>query len=165
MIQDKDVFYAKAGYDFGVAKLGADYLKFKETTMKDELFGVNLAIPVGDFYVAGEYVKNTETSQKYDDAWNAGLGYGKADWKKPGTFNINVFYNDIGNATYFGGTGLGTNILDALAAAGELKFWNLGADVTLMKNVQLHGEYAFGADAENGADPDDAWAVSLNYKF
>ena len=165
MIQDKDVFYAKAGYDFGVAKLGADYLKFKETTMKDELFGVNLAIPVGDFYVAGEYVKNTETSQKYDDAWNAGLGYGKADWKKPGTFNINVFYNDIGSATYFGGTGLGTNILDALAAADELKFWNLGADVTLMKNVQLHGEYAFGADAENGADPDDAWAVSLNYKF
>ena len=38
-------------------------------------------------------------------------------------------------------------------------------DVTLAKNVQLHAEYAFAADADQGEDPDDAWTVSLNYKF
>ena len=172
VIDDKDAFYAKAGYDFGFAKLGADYLKFQgnngktaATKLNDELYGVDLTIPVGDFYVAGEYVKNTTTTLKNDDAWNAGIGYGVANWKKPGTFNVNLMYNDIGGATYFGGTGLGTNILDNLKNDNELKFWNLGADVTLAKNVQLHGEYAFAADLDKGDDPDDAWTVSLNYKF
>ena len=165
-IDDKDAFYAKAGYDFGFAKLGADYLKFQgNEVLNDELYGVDLTIPVGDFYVLGEYVKNTTTSLKNDDAWNAGIGYGVANWKKPGTFNVNLMYNDIGGATYFGGTGLGTNILDNLKNDNELKFWNLGTDVTLAKNVQLHGEYAFAADLDKGDDPDDAWTVSLNYKF
>ena len=172
VIDDKDAFYAKAGYDFGFAKLGADYLKFQdnngttaENKLNDELYGVDLTIPVGDFYVAGEYVKNTTTTLKNDDAWNAGIGYGVANWKKPGSFNVNLMYNDIGGATYFGGTGLGTDILKNLTADNELKFWNLGTDVTLAKNVQLHGEYAFAADLDKGEDPDDAWTLSLNYKF
>ena len=168
LIDDKDAFYAKAGYDFGFAKLGADYLKFQgNEVLNDELYGVDLTIPVGDFYVAGEYVKNTTTTMDNDDAWNAGIGYGVANWKKPGTFNVNLMYNDIGKATYFGGTGLGTDILKNLKKGEdkELKFWNLGADVTLAKNVQLHGEYAFDADLTDAADPDDAWTVSLNYKF
>ncbi|WP_416177503.1 porin [Dialister sp.] len=166
LIDDKDAFYAKAGYDFGFAKLGADYLKFQNNeVLSDELYGIDLNIPVGDFYVLGEYVKNTTTNFKNDDAWNAGIGYGVANWKKPGTFNVNLMYNDIGGATYFGGTGLGTDILKNLTADNELKFWNLGTDVTLAKNVQLHGEYAFAADLDKGEDPDDAWTVSLNYKF
>ena len=172
LIDDKDAFYAKAGYDFGFAKLGADYLKFQDNNGKtatdklnDELYGVDLTIPVGDFYVLGEYVKNTTTNFKNDDAWNAGIGYGVANWKKPGTFNVNLMYNDIGGATYFGGTGIGTDMLGNLKGDNELKFWNLGTDVTLAKNVQLHGEYAFAADLDKGEDPDDAWTVSLNYKF
>ena len=167
-VDGQDAFYAKAGYDFGFAKLGADYLKFQKNNdgiKGDELYGVDLNIPVGDFYVAGEYVKNTTTTLKNDDAWNAGIGYGVANWKKPGSFNVNLMYNDIGGATYFGGTGLGTDILKNLTADNELKFWNLGTDVTLAKNVQLHGEYAFAADLDKGEDPDDAWTVSLNYKF
>ena len=165
-INDKDAFYAKAGYDFGFAKLGADYIKFQNNeVLNDELYGIDLNIPVGDFYVAGEYVKNTTTTLDHDDAWNAGIGYGAANWKKPGSFNINLMYNDIGKGTYFGGTGLGTDILSNLTGDKELKFWNLGADVTLAKNVQLHGEYAFDADLTDAADPDDAWTLSLNYKF
>ncbi len=169
-VDGQDAFYAKAGYDFGFAKLGADYLKFQKNNdgiKGDELYGVDLNIPVGDFYVLGEYVKNTTTTMDNDDAWNAGIGYGAANWKKPGSFNINLMYNDIGKATYFGGTGLGTDILKNLKAGedNELKFWNLGADVTLAKNVQLHGEYAFDADLDKGEDPDDAWTLSLNYKF
>ena len=52
-----------------------------------------------------------------------------------------------------------------IAGADNLTFWTAIANVTLQKNVQLHAEYAFGADAENAADPDDSWTVSLNYKF
>ena len=188
IIDDEDAFYAKAGYDFGFAKLTADYTKFqgnndldngywgkdKDYKLDDEIFGVDLAIPVGQAWsVQGEYVKNTTTELKNDDAWNAGLQYSNFNWKKPGTFALGVWYNDIGNATYFGGTGLQTNLLNAFwtntDAAGNyatnLKYWNVIGDVALQKNVSLHAEYAFGADADGAADPDDAWTVSLNYKF
>ena len=173
-MDDQDAFYAKAGYDFNFAKLGVDYVKFQgNNTAKqsfsgnDELLGVDLSIPFAQKWaVLGEYVKNTNTQFSKDDAWNAGISYGVANWKKPGTFNINVMYNDIGGATYFGGAGISTDMLGNLKDGNkELKFWNIGTDVTLAKNVQLHGEYAFDADLTNSEDPDDAWTVSLNYKF
>ncbi len=166
-IDEKDALYAKAGYNFGFANLSADYLKFKETAMQDELYGVDLTIPVGDFKVTGEYVKNTTTDAKYDDAWNAGIGYGKADWKKAGTWDLNVNYNEVGGKTFFGGTGLQAHNLKKIDNDGtkEQKFWNAIANVTLQKNVQLHAEYAFAGEDQDDNDLNDAWAVSLNYKF
>ena len=178
-VKDHDALFAKAGYDFGFAKLGADYVKFDGDTSGDhdqlgaELYGVNLTIPVQKFNVFGEYWKNT-TADDYDTAWNAGLSYGKADWKKPGTWDLSVAYNDVDYGVYFGGSVFHTDMLKNLtgaegyADATNLKFWNAMANVTLQKNVQLHAEYAFAADAKDsatGEDPDDAWSVSLNYNF
>ena len=130
-----------------------------------EVIGANLTIPVGDFQVFGDYYKNTTADSKYDTAWNAGLGYGELNLKKPGSFNLSLAYNNVENEMYFGGTGWHTDILDAVAAAGKLKFWSANGNVTLQKNVFLRAEYEFAADADQGADPDDAWSVSLNYKF
>ena len=182
-----DFYFARGAYDFDFAKLGVDYISFKDKQnkvtegkinaagdkatvdfegTKPELFGVNLNIPVQQFNVFGEYWKNTTAPDALEDtAWNAGLGYGAANWKKPGTWDLSVAYNNVGNAVYVGATGWQTNILDAVANAGKLKFWNAMGDVTLAKNVQLHAEYAFAADADKGEAPDDAWTVSLNYKF
>ena len=182
-----DFYFARGAYDFDFAKLGVDYISFQDKHnkvvegkinaagdkatvdfegTKPELFGVNLSIPVQQFNVFGEYWKNTTAPSALEDtAWNAGLSYGAANWKKPGTWDLSVAYNNVGNAVYLGATGWQTNILDAVATAGKLKFWNAMGDVTLAKNVQLHAEYAFAADADKGEDPDDAWTVSLNYKF
>ncbi len=180
-VVDHDALFAKAGYDFGFAKLGADYIKFDGDTSEGhdqlgaELYGVNLTIPVQKFNVFGEYWKNTtDNYDGYDTAWNAGLSYGKADWKKPGTWDLSVAYNDVDAGVYFGGSVFHTDMLKNLtgkagyADATNLKFWNAMANVTLQKNVQLHAEYAFAADAKDsatGEDPNDAWTVSLNYKF
>ena len=161
--KSKDAYFARGAYDFGFAKLGADYIAQKDGS-KDEIYGVNLNIPVQQFNVLGEYWNNT-TASDYDTAWNAGLSYGKADWKKAGTWDLTVAYNDVDTNVYFGGSGLNTDILKALKKAKNLTYWNALANVTLQKNVQLHAEYAFAGDAEVGADPEDAWAVSLNYKF
>ena len=179
--KNHDALFAKAGYDFGFAKLGADYVKFDGDTSEGhdqlgaELYGVDLTIPVQKFNVFGEYWKNTtDNYDGYDTAWNAGLSYGKADWKKPGTWDLSVAYNDVDYGVYFGGSVFNTDMLKNLtgkagyADATNLKFWNAMANVTLQKNVQLHAEYAFAADAKDsatGEDPDDAWTVSLNYKF
>ena len=168
--KSKDAYFAKGAYDFGFAKLGADYIAQKDGS-KDEIYGVNLNVPVQQFNVFGEYWKNT-TYGDNDTAWNAGLSYGKADWKKAGTWDLSVAYNDVDYGVYFGGGTWHNDMLKNFTfsdgkylAATNLTFWTAIANVTLQKNVQLHAEYAFAADAEGVNNEDDAWTVSLNYKF
>ena len=164
--KDADVLYAKGMADFGVAKLDLNYVADKDSAKDEraEIMGAGLVVPVEDFRVFGEYWKNT-TADENDKAWNAGIGYGKMNLKKPGTFSIDIAYNDVDQNVYFGGTGLGTNALDYLKVADNVTFWNAVAKVALMKNVYLQGEYAFDVDAKDVKDEDDAWTVSLNYKF
>ncbi len=174
-VKTADAFFARGAADINVANVGVDYIKFVGDKADgdyagNELIGANLTIPVSDFRVFGEYWKNT-TADDNDTAWNAGLGYGKLNLKKPGSFAIDVAYNDVDRNVFFGGTGLQTNVLSYLTKdkykATNVTFWNAIADVTLQKNVYLHGEYAFDVDTE-GALSDktqDAWTVSLNYKF
>ena len=172
-VEDQDAFYARGKADLNVAKLGVDYIKFTgdkkaNTAAGNELLGANLTIPVQDFRVFGEYWKNTTYENGNDTAWNAGIGYGKLNLKKPGSFAIDVAYNDVDEGVYFGGTGLQTDALKYLTKhdATNVTFWNAMADVTLQKNVFLHGEYAFDVSADNADMNDkDAWTVSLNYKF
>ena len=172
-VKSMDMYFAKGAYDFGFAKLNADYIADKDSEANDrfEIYGVGLNIPVQQFNVFGEYYKNT-TIGDYDTAWNAGLSYGKADWKKAGTWDLSVAYNDVDYGVYFGGGTWHNDMLKNFGTrnylnADNLTFWTAIANVTLQKNVQLHAEYAFAADAEgtNGVDPDDSWTVSLNYKF
>ncbi len=165
-----DAYYARGNYDFGFAKLGVDYLNFKgdeEYKNNDgELLGANLTVPVGDFRAFGEYWKNTTADTTYDTAWNAGIGYGKLNLKKPGSFAVDLAYNDVDEGVFFGGNGLSTNVLNYLKTAANVSYWNLMADVALQKNVYLHGEYAFGVDTEKyTGNEEDAWTVSLNYVF
>ncbi|HJI73298.1 MAG TPA: S-layer homology domain-containing protein [Veillonellaceae bacterium] len=171
----EDAFFARGAANLNAAKLGVDYIKFvgdksaTHTYAGSELLGANLTIPVSDFHVFGEYWKNTTTDSDNDTAWNAGIGYGKLNLKKPGSFKVDVAYNNVEKDVYFGGSGLQTNPFDYFAkGADKVKFWNAIADVTLQKNVYLHGEYAFDvtADGDNVTAPEqDAWTVSLNYKF
>ena len=167
-LKAEDVYFAQGAYDFGVAKLNADYIAVKGAEGTDldkaEVYGVGLNVPVQKFNVFGEYYKNT-TANDNDSAWNAGLAYGKADWKKAGTWDLSVAYNDVDAKVFFGGTGLQTNVLDYLKTNDNVTFWNAIANVTLQKNVQLHAEYAFATDVEGANDEEDAWTVSLNYKF
>ena len=187
-VKNTDMYFAQGAYDFGFAKLNADYIADKDSKEGEraEIYGVGLNIPVQKFNVFGEYWNNT-TAKDYDTAWNAGLSYGKADWKKPGTWDLSVAYNDVDANVYFGGSGLSTDVLATLKdrttsfekkggkivakdvdSATNVTFWNAIANVTLQKNVQLHAEYAFSVDTENNAkdrEAKDAWTVSLNYKF
>ena len=58
--------------------------------------------------------------------------------------------------------------LDALenSAVKEVKFWRAEGDVTLAKNVRLHGEYNFDVKTKGtDTDYDDVASVSLNYVF
>ena len=166
--KETDAAFGGLGYDFGVAKLNAAYFNFTGDKAKaaygfDSIWGANLVVPVQDFSVFGEYWDSN--ADKNDSAYQAGLGYSTLDAAKPGTFALNVAYNRVGAGAYLGGTTYdASDFFGAIAADKDLKFWNVFGDVTLQKNVTLHGEYAW--DIKNADDCDDnAWTVSLNYAF
>ena len=190
LLKDQDVFYAQADADLGAFDLYANYYtNVESSTWKYgdfDIWGVGLKVPVGDFRVFGEYWNNTTAAAGLEDsAWNAGLGYGAMDLKKPGTWSLDVAYNDVGAGVYMGGTGTQTDMLSTLwngalkdiekgvpgndaadyVGANEIKYWNAIAKVAVAQNTYLYAEYAFAAEADNGADPDDTWTVSLNYVF
>ena len=173
ILDNKDTFFAKADIDFSAFDLYANYYTNVESNAAAnedyDIWGVGLVVPVSQFRVFGEYWQNT-TFDGEDDAWNAGIGYGAKDLSKPGTWSLDVAYNDVGEGVYLGGTGLQTDVLSTLRTVGgdytEVKFWNAIAEVTLMQNTYLHAEYAFAAEGEGAqGDPDDSWTVSLNYVF
>ena len=136
-VKSTDVYFAKGAYDFGFAKLNADYIADKDSEAnRAEIYGVGLNVPVQQFNVFGEYWNNT-TAKDYDTAWNAGLSYGKADWKKAGTWDLSVAYNDVDQGVYFGGGTWHNDMLKNLTGAvidktaktkyltaTNLTFWN-----------------------------------------
>ena len=166
--KETDAAFGGLGYDFGVAKLNAAYFNFTGDKAKtvsgfDSIWGANLVVPVQDFSVFGEYWDSN--ADKNDSAYQAGLGYSTLDASKPGTFALNVAYNRVGAGAYLGGTTYdASDFFGAIAADKDLKFWNVFGDVTLQKNVTLHGEYAWDIENADGCD-DNAWTVSLNYAF
>lgn len=185
VFDNKDTFYAKADADLSAFDLYANYITNVESDAADwedyDIWGVGLVVPVSDFRVFGEYWQNTSAPAYMgeDTAWNAGLGYGAKDLSKPGSWSLDVAYNDVGAGVYMGGTGLQTDVLNTLNYSGkkinkvarfdEVTFWNAIAEVTLAQNTYLHAEYAFAADGKGGdkdaADLNDSWTVSLNYVF
>ena len=165
--KETDAAFGGLGYDFGVAKLNAAYFNFTGDKAKtvsgfDSIWGANLVVPVQDFSVFGEYWDSN--ADKNDNAYQAGIGYSTLDASKPGTFALNVAYNRVGAGAYLGGTTYDASDFFGAIAGKDLKFWNVFGDVTLQKNVTLHGEYAWDIENADGCD-DNAWTVSLNYAF
>ncbi len=177
---DKDVYYAQAEGNIGIGTLGLGYYSWQNRVTslgtgkayRPELVDVQLTIPVGDFRVFGEYMKNTTAPDSYDTAWNAGVGYGAMDYTKPGTWNLDLSYNDVDDATYIGGTTYETDILETLTNYSSstvknqrnISYWLLMGNVAIAENVFIHGEYAFAADGTT-EDPNDTWTLSLNYRY
>lgn len=164
-----DAVLAEAGYDFGAAKLRAAYVKLpgdkgKETAHFDNMWSTHLSIPVKDFQVFGEYWDSN--AKKADKSWQAGLGYSNFSMKKPGSFDLNVAYNKVGYNANLDGTTYDTGeIWNGIAKDKTLTYWSVFGDVALMKNVSLHGEYAFDLDNQKDGFDDKAWTLALNYKY
>ncbi len=173
--QKPEFFYAQAKADLKAAKLAVDYFKASDGNNgevplgagigngKYELIGANVVVPVGDFRVAGDYYVNTALDGD-PTVWMAGIGYGTLNSKKPGSWALDLAYVDAEQGVFAKGLG-GWQFSNEDLLQRDGSFWYAAGDVTLQKNVTLHAEYAFGADADKGVDPDDQWTVSLNYKF
>lgn len=144
-----------------------DYIKGADQS-KVEVYGGGLTIGLTDkLDVFGDYFKNTD-AQGDPDAWTAGLGFGHQDDARVGSFRVSVARVDAEKNAVLGGYTYDVSALDVLKDKDVkgVKFWNAAADVTVAKNVRLHGEYDWNVDAKGvSTDYDDLATVSLNYVF
>ncbi|WP_317304212.1 S-layer homology domain-containing protein [Allisonella histaminiformans] len=163
-----------ANAEFGYAQINGaagrfayslDYIKGNDDA-KVNTWGAGLTIGLTDkLDVFGDYFKNTD-AQGDPDAWTAGLGYGHQDDARVGSFRVSVARVDAEKNAVLGGYTYDVSALDALRDAESVKFWNAAADVTVAKNVRLHGEYDWNVDTKGTTtDYDDLATVSLNYVF
>lgn len=160
--------YAQINGAAGRFAYSLDYIKGNDES-KVEVYGGGLTIGLTDkFDVFGDYFKNSD-AQGDPDAWTAGLGYGHQDDARVGSFRVSVARVDAEKNAILGGYTYDVSALDALKDKDVtgVKFWNAAADVTVAKNVRLHGEYDWNVktDGTNTADYDDLATVSLNYVF
>ena len=171
-----EAFYAQAKANLGFAKLGVDYYRTSSfayygstDTSKKAVWGVNLLVPVNKFRVFGDYYADTKENVAYDNQkgkiWTVGLGYGKMDLKKAGSFNLDLAYFKVKGGLYEGGTGLQLSTADALLTMQDGRFWLVTGDVAVAQNTYVHGEYAFSSKEEKTEKGYNGWTLSLNYKF
>ncbi len=166
-MSNEDVAFAGFGYDFKAAKFNAAYFGFtgdwaKKNLGYDHIWGVNLVVPIQKASVFAEYWDSN--AKAGDTTYQVGLGYSTLNYAKPGSFDLNLAYNKVGERAYLGGTTYDAADFFDNKDHKDLKFWNVFGDVVLQKNVYLHGEYVF--NIKNAEDCDsNAWTLSLNYKY
>ena len=163
---DAEFGYAQINGAAGRFAYSLDYIKGNGGA-KVNTWGAGLTIGLTDkLDVFGDYFKNTDADGD-PDVWTAGLGFGHQDDARVGSFRVSVARVDAEKNAFLGGYTYDVSALDALTkGATSVKFWNAAADVTVAKNVRLHGEYDFDVNADGTTkDYDDLATVSLNYVF
>ena len=177
LAEDVDFTYAKLAGDLVQGRVAYDVEYIKSHGNEDtNIWGAGLTLGVTDkIDVFGDYYKNTKDvigNGKKPVAWTAGIGFGQQDMARPGSFRVSAAYVDAKfGAVTPSYTYDVSPIYGVVAGVPQVKYWSATADVTVAKNVSLHGEYAFNVKAfdVNGnrfdADIDDLATVSLNYVF
>lgn len=167
--EDKGAAIARVYGKSGRLAYDVEYIQ-GEDKYDARIWGAGLTVGVtDDIDIFGDYYQNTD--YKGDpQTWTAGLAFGHYSMKKPGTFRIAGQYisaekgSFLNDTTY---TASAANLAVDNDKINRSRFWLASGDLVLMKNVRLHGEYAFDVKTkgEDKTDYDDLATVSLNYIF
>ena len=124
----------------------------------DNAYGASLDLTLGKkVWVGGEYVK-TETQGANGEGWTAGLGYGKANIKQPGTWGVKAQYFDIKKDAPVVSTTW--NLIDK-----DQKGVLATVNYTVAKNVGLNGYATIDTKGQDNKAKAETYRAELNYKF
>ena len=124
----------------------------------DNAYGASLDLTLGKkVWVGGEYVK-TETQGANGEGWTAGLGYGKANIKQPGTWGVKAQYFDIKQDAPVVSTTW--NLIDK-----DQKGVLATVNYTVAKNVGLNGYATIDTKGQDNKAKAETYRAELNYKF
>ena len=154
-LKDDDRMYA---VDLS-AKLGDidSYVTYyKADTLNDnEIWNVGVAVPVvKDLTLKAEYMHGDDTKDGDSNGWAAGLAYKGAKASKVGSWGIYGNYYDQPASTYLEQTMDGYTPLKFNDAADGFKGYEVGANVTLAKNIVAAVKY-YDLEAREGAGYDE----------
>ena len=127
--------------------LDVDYKGSKYNSDSADIWEVGARYRFDDnFTVLGSYAKNAtgDYASALRTAWSAELDYKGAKLDDPGSYGLYVAYRSLGNTAVLAPT-------YDIDLAGK-KGWNVGAKVTMMKNVIGYLEY-FNGKSLGGPDP------------
>ena len=139
------------------AMVGGFYDRVNQSDDVKNIYGFNADANFNKVWVGGEWLKasNLEKSQ----AWTAGVGYGKYDIKKQGTWDVKgQYFNQKENAPIVDTTYNHIYTQDA-------KGWMATVNYALQNNVGLSANYGFDWKTQSGSDLSDFYRAELNYKF
>ncbi len=130
-----------------------------------EIYNVGVAFPVAkDLKLSGEYLYGTsdEDGGMDNSGWVAGLAYKGAKASKVGSWGVYANYYDMPALTYFDNTNnTYTNLFmnnQKSKAADGFEGYEVGANVTLAKNIVAAVKY-YDLDArEDGQDDQAIWS-------
>ena len=173
---DVDFTYARLAGNAFMNRVAYDVEYIKgHGEAKDALniWGAGLTVGVTDkIDVFGDYYKNTKDVMQFGKkpvAWTAGIGFGQQDMARLGSFRVSAAYVNAKAGAVTQGYTYDVSPIELLGGAhgiDHVKYWTAAADVTVAKNVSLHGEYAFNVKSnDDSKDLKDLATVSLNYAF
>ena len=166
-----DYTYAKVEGNAFMDRVGynVDFIK-GHSNNKNKIWGAGLTVGVTDAIdVFGDYYKNVGLD-KDPVAWTAGIGFGHQDNMHVGSFRIGASYVNAELGAVLGGYTYDVSPLSYLtkdiASVNKVKYWTVETDVTIAKNVRLHGEYAFDVKSNQPRFIfRNLASLSLNYVF
>ncbi|MGP1535367.1 MAG: S-layer homology domain-containing protein [Dialister pneumosintes] len=168
-----DVVYARLDgqNSNGRFKYDLEYINnYPESYREFQVWGIGLTIGLTDkIDLFGDYYKNVESNAFYKrpDSFIAGIGFGHQNDEQVGSYRIAASYVNVrlGATTYHYKHDVSP--IEGLSSGGRhIKYWLLETDVTLDKNVRLHGEYAFDVKSNQPRFIfRNLASLSLNYVF
>ncbi|MCF0154788.1 MAG: S-layer homology domain-containing protein [Veillonella sp.] len=135
------------------------------------VYGFNADYNINKIWVGGEWLKgkfDRDAKGTKATAWVAGLGYGKYDQAKAGTWDIKAQYFNqkkyapIVSSTWNQAYDLSNSLLKN---QNGYKGWMATVDYALADNVGLSGYYGFHGKNQDGQKVSDFYRAELNYKF
>ena len=144
-----------------------------------DIFGTSLDMNFGrnnEIWLGGEYARKASAG-KAGEAWMAGIGYGHADMKKPGTWGVKAQYFDFNTDTFVLHTTYKVQTRKYLADKpnwrGErdrwghdnYKGWLATFDYTLAKNLGLSAYASFDSKTQKGEPLAEYYRAEVNFQF
>ena len=179
MLSDDRVYVAGVETSFGAVDTAVRYYR-ADTEFDNEIVEVALAGEIAkDLTLRGTWFNGTtddkaETLAGTDvdtNGWLVGLSYGGAKASEPGSWGVYANYSDRPFATYLLPTNLsgyadapyaykadGTYSVNGAAAADGYKGFEVGANVTLAKNIVAAVKYFDLEEREGSKDAQTLWS-------
>ena len=152
--------------------------EYVNTPNYSDIFGGTVDVNLGHhnaIWLGGEYARKASAG-KAGEAWTAGIGYGHADIRKPGTWGVKTQYFDFNTDTFVLHTTYKVQKRKymALNYRGEYveryghdnyKGWLATFDYTLAKNLGLTAYASFNSKTQKGEPLPEYYRAEVNFQF